>query len=197
MSRESEGVTSVSDGEVTVDKTFAADEFPVPAIKFVIRSTRDEATRIRVIDRIPKSFPMESVGFHPDFESDNWTAYKDHRVEYERTLDPGEELVTVYGIRITDGHDQTDFLEEPTLERIPVDGGIDPDDIDDILGEDRSQIVRDVLAGNRDPPRDESDADDADPEDEGEVVLDAPADPDSEAEAADAAETDEIGRAHV
>ncbi|WP_049915083.1 hypothetical protein [Haloferax mucosum] len=174
MSRESEGVTSVSDGEVTVEKTFAADEFPVPAIKFVINSSKDEPTRIRVIDRIPESFPMESVGFHPDFESDNWTAYKDHRVEYERTLDPGEELVTVYGIRITDGQDRTEFLEEPTLERIPADGGIDPEDIDDILGEDRSQLVRDVLAGDRKPVEADADtnagADASAADDVGEVI---------------------------
>ncbi|KTG30811.1 hypothetical protein [Haloferax profundi] len=175
MSHEPEGVISVSDGEVTVEKTFAADEFPVPAIKFVIASTRDEPTRVRVIDRIPESFTMESVGFHPEYDSENWTAYKDHRVEYERTLDPGEEVVTVYGIRLTDGHQREDFLEEPTLERIPVDGGIHPEDIDDILGEDRSQLVRDVLAGNRDPVGDDG----ADDETEASAgVDDVPSDED-------------------
>ncbi|MFC7203462.1 hypothetical protein ACFQJC_08055 [Haloferax namakaokahaiae] len=160
MSHSSEEVVSVSDGDVTVDKAYTADEFPVPAIKFEISSTFDEEARIRIIDRIPESFPMESVGFHPDFESENWTAYKDHRVEYERTLEPGEDLVTVYGIRLTDGESPDSFLTEPTLERVPVDDGLDPDDIDDILGEDRSQLVRDVLAGNRDPIRADEAADD-------------------------------------
>jgi hypothetical protein len=81
---------SVTEGEVTVRKTFEAEEFPVPAVKFVVESTASEPVHLRLVDPIPDSLPMENVGFHPDFEKDNWTAYKTHRVEYNRTLDPGE-----------------------------------------------------------------------------------------------------------
>ena len=154
MSHESDAdrTTSVSDDEVTVEKSFAEDEFPVPAIKFRLSSASDDPTHVRLVDQIPEDFPMEGVGFHPDYESDNWTAYKDHRVEYERTLDPGEETTTVYGIRLEQASDVDGFLGEPILERPPApeegESEESPRDVEDILGTDRSQLVRDALQGN-------------------------------------------------
>ena len=143
---------SVSDDDVRVEKSFARDEFPVPAIKLRLVSESDDPVHVRLVDQIPEDFPMEGVGFHPDYESDNWTAYRDHRVEYERSLDPGESTVTVYGIRLDDSSDVAGFLDEPMLERPPVPGEAPEDrpgsDVDDILGTDRSQPVRDALQGN-------------------------------------------------
>ena len=145
-------VSVSDDGDVRVEKSFARDEFPVPAIKFRLVSGSDDPVHVRLVDRIPEDFPMEGVGFHPDYESDNWTAYRDHRVEYERSLAPGESTVTVYGIRLDDSSDVAGFLDEPILERPPVPGAAPEDrpdsDVDDILGTDRSQLVRDALQGN-------------------------------------------------
>ncbi|WP_224449733.1 hypothetical protein [Haloprofundus salilacus] len=135
---------TVSAGGVTVEKTFAADEFPVPAIKFVVRSEREDAVDVRLSDDIPESFSMERVGFHPDYESANWTAYEDQFVEYERSLEPSEEVLTVYGIRLDDDHDPTAFLTEPMLETIvPGDGS---DTVEDVIGSDSSRPVRNALA---------------------------------------------------
>jgi len=143
---------SVSDDDVRVEKSFAPDEFPVPAIKFRITSESGDPAHVRLVDRIPEDFRMEGIGFHPDYESDNWTAYKDHRVEYERSLEPGESTTTVYGIRLDDPSDVAGFLGEPILERPPVPEEPPEDrpgsDVDDILGTDRSQLVRDALQGN-------------------------------------------------
>jgi predicted nucleic acid-binding Zn-ribbon protein len=186
----------VSDDDVRVEKSFAREEFPVPAIKFRLVSERDEPVHVRLVDRIPEEFPMEGIGFHPDYESDNWTAYKDHRVEYERTLEPEETTVTVYGIRLEESSDVAGFLGEPVLERPPVPGET-PEDrpgagVDDILGSDRSQLVRDALQGNGRLANPETTPDAAD--DPGvEPLADADAegsDPDEEpiaAEPADAA----------
>ena len=170
MSHESDvdRTVSVSDGDVRVEKSFARDEFPVPAIKFRLVSESDDPVHVRLVDRIPEDFPMEGVGFHPDYGGDNWTAYKDHRVEYERTLDPGESTTIVYGIRLEDASDAAGFLGEPVLERPPVPGEAPEDragaDVDDILGTDRSQLVRDALQGNgrlanQEPPADPADDD--------------------------------------
>ena len=154
MSHESDvdQTISVFDDDVRVEKSFARDEFPVPAIKFRLVSESDDPVHVRLVDRIPEDFPMEGVGFHPEYESDNWTAYKDHRVEYERTVEPGESTVTVYGIRLEESSDIAGFLGEPVLERPPVPGEAPEDrpgaDVDDILGTDRSQLVRDALQGN-------------------------------------------------
>ncbi|MFD1634549.1 hypothetical protein ACOZ4L_02315 [Haloplanus ruber] len=144
---------SVSTGDVRVGKGFEAERFPVPAIAFEIESLADEPIRIRLVDRIPESFAMEGVGFHPDYDSDNWTAYRDHRVAYERTLDPGESVLTVYGIRIDDPEEATAFLDEPTVELLDIDTGDDDIDADttgseDVLGRETTQVVRDALSGN-------------------------------------------------
>ena len=165
---------SVSTGEVRVGKDFEADRFPVPAIAFEIESLADDPTRIRLVDRIPESFAMEGVGFHPDYDSDNWTAYRDHRVAYERTLEPGESVLTVYGIRIDDPEEAEAFLEEPTVELMDVDTGDAEEDADgdagsdDVLGRETTQVVRDALSGegttDLSAPADTEEADDSTPE---------------------------------
>jgi hypothetical protein len=140
---------SVSTSDVRVEKEFEADEFPVSAIAFEIESLAEEPVQVRIIDRIPDSFPMEGIGFHPDYESDNWTAYRDNRVEYARAISPDETVVTVYGIRIDDPSEADQFLDEPTVETTPVDEGPVTDDGDeaDVLGRETTQVVRDALSG--------------------------------------------------
>jgi len=136
---------SVTTGEVRVGKAFEADRFPVPAIAFEIESLADEPIRIRLVDDIPESFPMEGVGFHPDHEGDNWTAYRDNRVAYERTLDPGESVLTVYGIRIDDPEEADDFLGDPEIELIEHGEAAATGDV---LGRETTQVVRDALSGD-------------------------------------------------
>ena len=163
MSQEfdADSTLTVTEGDVTVEKSYAEDEFPVPAIRFRLVSAAEETTTVQLVDEIPEAFPMESVGFHPDYESDNWTAYKDHRVEFSRALDPGEEVITVYGVRLDDDDDPADFLHPPSLDDRAVGDDVGPDGIDDILGHD-DNVVREVLSGERDslPGLDSADADD-------------------------------------
>jgi predicted nucleic acid-binding Zn-ribbon protein len=139
-----ERVVSVEGDGVRVEKTFEKDEFPVPVVSFRLSSTADDSVELRLTDNIPESFEMEHVGFHPDFDSEDWTAYRDHRVEFVCTLDPDEELRTVYGVRLDDDQSAEDFLGEPTIERRDETSDSDPDDV---LGRETNQLVRDALAG--------------------------------------------------
>jgi predicted nucleic acid-binding Zn-ribbon protein len=156
---------------VHVEKSFAAEEFPVPAIKFVISSSLSEPVDVRLTDEIPAGFPMDAVGFHPDYESEHWTAYKDNRVEYERRLDPGEEVVTVYGIRIDEPEDARAFLAEPTVEEVVA---VDAQPVEAVIGDDGNQVVRDALTGENEMPGlgDESSASGPDGGDESSASLD-------------------------
>jgi hypothetical protein len=142
---DTDGPVSVTTGEVRVGKAFEADRFPVPAIAFEIESLADEPIRIRLVDDIPESFQMEGVGFHPDYEGDNWTAYRDNRVAYERTLEPDESVLTVYGIRIDDPEEAEEFLDEPSVELIEHG---DAAATGDVLGRETTQVVRDALSGD-------------------------------------------------
>ncbi|GKZ13340.1 AAA family ATPase [Haladaptatus sp. T7] len=163
-------VISSSESGVTIEKSFDGEAFAVPAIRFELRSDHDDAVTVRITDRIPDDFPMDNVGFHPEYENENWTAYKDHRVQFERTLEPNESLTTVYGIRLSDWSDAEKFLIEPELEEVtPVtdDGGqgeerMEEHTITDIVSEDSSQVVRDVIAGDSGLPGLDEDAETGD-----------------------------------
>ncbi|WP_423744988.1 AAA family ATPase (plasmid) [Haladaptatus sp. SPP-AMP-3] len=167
-------VISSSESGVTIEKSFDGEAFAVPAIRFELRSDHDDAVTVRITDRIPDDFPMDNVGFHPEYENENWTAYKDHRVQFERTLEPNESLTTVYGIRLSDWSDAEKFLIEPELEEVtPVtdDGGqgeerMEEHTITDIVSEDSSQVVRDVIAGDSGLPGLDEDAETGDDPDD-------------------------------
>ncbi|MFB6303545.1 MAG: hypothetical protein ABEH47_00140, partial [Haloferacaceae archaeon] len=166
---DSDDVVTVTQDGVTVEKRFTVDEFPVPAVEFVLRSEADDPVEIRLVDDVPESFDMEGVGFHPEYDGDNWTAYRDHRVEYERTLDPGEEVTTVYGVRVDDPGDDERFLGEPRLEfRSP---GDDRAVAEDVLGRETTQAVRDALAGEGELSADREGADVAEGPDAAEVAA--------------------------
>ncbi|EMA59463.1 hypothetical protein [Halorubrum kocurii] len=180
--RTAEATTTVDEDGIRVEKSFTDDAFPVPAVMYELSSTREDPVRVRIVDRIPESFPMDRIGFHPEYESDNWTAYKDHRVEFERVVEPDEAIETVFGIR-DDDPDLDGFLGTPVIEHVPV-----GEEIEDVLGAGDTDAVREVLSGDRatlpgmeEPHEAEGEASDP--------PTDPLADPDEEAPAA--AETDD------
>ena len=126
-------VTASSDG-VSVEKSFEPDDFPVPAIAFVVRSERDEQVSVRLVDSVPSHVPPEDIGFHPKYGAEFWGVEGDSIV-FEREFEAGEEYTTVYGLRGGDAEDVEQFLTEPEIE-----------DVDPPLGEaDAGQTVRDVI----------------------------------------------------
>jgi len=141
--RTAEATTTVDEDGIRVEKSFTDDAFPVPAVMYELASDREDPVRVRIVDRIPESFPMDRIGFHPEYESENWTAYKDHRVEFERVLDPGDAIETVFGIR-DDDPDLDGFLGTPVIEHVPV-----GEEIEDVLGTGDTDAVREVLSGDR------------------------------------------------
>ena len=157
-------VRSVTTDGVTIEKSLAEDRFPVPAVEFQISSDNDREIEIRVTDVIPEEVPMDHIGFHPDFESDRWTAFSDHRVRFERTLDPGEDVETVYGIRDDGDFDPDEFLSDPSIsttdpERAAI--GMDGPNVEDLLAnglpEDADGLVREFIEENEDAFAEEGD----------------------------------------
>jgi len=139
-------VTASSDG-VSVEKSFEPDDFPVPAIAFVVRSEREETVSVRLVDTVPSHVPPEDIGFHPKYGAEFWGVESD-TIVFERDFEPGEEYTTVYGLRGGDADDVEKFMTEPELE-----------DVDPPLDEtDAGQTVRDVI-GDADAVEMEDDAD--------------------------------------
>lgn len=118
-------VTTSSDG-VTVEKSFEPDDFPVPAIAFVVRSDRDETVSVRLVDFVPDDVPPEDIGFHPNYGAEFWDVEGD-TIVFTRDLNPDEEYTTVYGLRGGDAADAEKFMTEPEIESVdpplPADSG--------------------------------------------------------------------------
>ncbi len=110
----------VSADGVTVEKSFEPEEFSVPVIAFTLRSERDEPASVRLVDDVPDDVPPEDVGFHPDHGAEHWSI-EGAAIAFERSLDPGEEFVTVYGVRSEEPADVERFLTRPTVELGPAD----------------------------------------------------------------------------
>jgi predicted nucleic acid-binding Zn-ribbon protein len=143
---------------LTVRKSIDSEGFPVPAVTFEINSEREDAVVVRIVDHIPESFPMEKVGFHPEYESGSWTAYPDQRVEFEHRLDPGESVTTVYGVRLKDPEETDQFMSDPDVEALSPasadasehEEGLGDSTMADIAPPERTGVVRDVIEGERD-----------------------------------------------
>jgi peptidoglycan hydrolase CwlO-like protein len=124
---------------VSVEKSFEPDDFPVPAIAFVIRSERDVPVDVALVDTVPEDIQAEDIGFHPKYGAEYWRNEGEELI-FERTFEPGEEYTTVYGLRARDTEDIGRFLGEPEAE-------VDPP-------KDSSEVVRDVInedSGGSDP----------------------------------------------
>ena len=123
-----------SDAGITVEKSYEPDDFPVPAIAFVIRSERDEQASVRLVDTVPEEVRSEDVGFHPKYGAEFWEQ-EGNTITFTREFEPDEEFVTVYGIRGRAANDMIRFLTEPRLESVDPVGGADESE----------EVVRDVI----------------------------------------------------
>ncbi|PSQ12412.1 hypothetical protein BRC99_05395 [Halobacteriales archaeon QS_7_69_60] len=138
-----------SDAGVTVEKSYEPEDFPVPAIAFVIRSERDEPASIRLVDTVPQEVRSEDIGFHPEYGAEFWEQ-EGNTITFTRTFEPDEEFVTVCGLRGQAADDIDQFLTEPRLDGVEPSGGAD----------DSEAVVRDVIdeeADSSDPVDLESD----------------------------------------
>jgi archaellum component FlaC len=168
-----EEVTVSADG-VTVLKRFEADEFPVPAIAFDVRSSREEAVTVRLRDAVPDGVAVEDLGFHPEYGSEHWTVDQE-TISFERELEAGADYTTVYGIRATGTDNIDQFLTEPTIAEVDppledADGlGVDADEIDVVPGDDGA--LSDAITGDGEVPGLEDQEDDDGADDEEDVAT--------------------------
>jgi len=107
-------VDATSDG-VTVRKGLDLDTLALPALKFEIRSERDDPVGVRVVDWLPTAIDPNRVGVHADFAADQWTAFEDGRVAFTTRLDPDRPVVTLYGIWMDDPSRVHELLASPDV----------------------------------------------------------------------------------
>lgn len=139
-----EGKT-VEDEGLVIEKSFDFDDFPVPAVVFVIRSHRDDPAVVRFTDPLPDGISVDDVGLHPNYGEEHLEIEGDH-VAFERRIEPDEEFMAVYGLRDIDEEKLDGGLLAPEIETVdPVDG-------------DTSAAIREVIEGEDGPEEDSEDA---------------------------------------
>ncbi|WP_121821995.1 hypothetical protein [Halostella salina] len=167
-------VESSRDG-VWVRKAFDADRFSSPVVVFRVESLRNDPVTVTVSEPIPSAVPTDAVKFHPEFEPENWRATGDRTVEYERHLDAGEKVTTLYAATVDPETARRVLMDPPTIAAVTPDaattqgGGMAADRTEDTQ-RDRGQAAAEANAddvstgatGRRDgspheePARDES-----------------------------------------
>jgi len=176
MSESARDELTVSDREFSVRKSLNTDQFQTLAVVFDVRSSRNDSTRIQLSDTIPDRISMDDVGFHPEYGGDHWTI-DGNRVVFERSFEPGEEYTTIYGIRDLDADEADGLMSDPAIDILedPEDAVGEIEAIDEIVDEESTEAVREVISGERDAlPGMEAPADDtAVPESEEAVTIGA------------------------
>ncbi|WP_135820194.1 hypothetical protein [Halostella litorea] len=106
---------------VWVRKAFDAERFPDPVVVFRIQSLRNDPVTVTVSDPVPTAVPTDAVKFHPEFDADNWRATGDRTVEYERRLDAGETVTTLYAAAVDPETARRHLMGAPTVASVTPD----------------------------------------------------------------------------
>lgn len=139
--------TVVEADGIRVTKSFDADDFPVPAVRFDVVSTRSDETTLTITDEIPEEFDIDQIGFHPEYGSEYWTATGEGVVRFDRPVEASESFTTVYGVRMSGDQEPSAFLEAPS---VAVGASAETTGIEDIVPPESSDIVRELAGGRRD-----------------------------------------------
>lgn len=187
----------VKEDGLSVEKSYEPDDFPVPAIAFVIQSDRNERVHVRLSDGVPDDVDPSDIGFHPKYGAEFWDV-EDGRIVFERDFEAGEEYTTVYGLR-SETEDVEQYLSEPEFDEVDppledvaeaVSEVIDDEDAasesQDDTGDDLTLDLDDPLSGGSDASSD-TDREEASPDDiEGAIAeADTDAQPDEAVQDAD------------
>lgn len=76
-----------------------ADTHEVPVVQYSIESDREAAAVVRVVDSLPDGVEPSDVGFHDEYHGDGWSVPDEGTVAFERAVDAGETVTTLFGVR--------------------------------------------------------------------------------------------------
>ncbi|MRW98051.1 MULTISPECIES: hypothetical protein [Haloferax] len=153
MDRISQRFTTALRG-ITVVKTVWANDEGLSVVRFEIDSAREDAVRLRMVESVPDSFPMENVGPHPKYGGDKWTKTDDGEFVYTDRLEPNGEKFTLYGVKELSSNNLESFLTDAQVTIDPL--GDEP--IDD-SGDESTMTTEDTENDGLDDDGTDDDAD--------------------------------------
>jgi hypothetical protein len=118
------GTVESSRKGIEVQKAFDAERFAVPVVVFRVESHRQDTVTVTVSDHLPKPVAANNVKCHPAFDGTHWRATTTCAVEFERRLDPGETVVTLYAVDESPETARTHLRGPPILSAVQTDDGM-------------------------------------------------------------------------
>jgi methyl-accepting chemotaxis protein len=98
---------------VDIEKRYDESEFPFPSVVYDFTSNRDETVELTVEDVLPDAVAAENVGFHADYNGNDWAVDGD-RLIFDRELQPGAECRTIYAVSATETEKPSEIFVEPS-----------------------------------------------------------------------------------
>lgn len=102
---------------VTVQKDLVTDGVPMPAVRYAFESERSVPMAVRMSETLPEGVSIADIGFHDDYEREAWRTDGGRRLAFERVIEPGERVITVYFIR-DEGIEPAAFEAPPSIDQI-------------------------------------------------------------------------------
>jgi predicted nucleic acid-binding Zn-ribbon protein len=99
-------------GGVELCKHVERDEYEMPSIVYEFTSERTEPVTVQVVESLFESLNPEHLGFHQDFEPENWSI-KDEELLLEVELNPEAEYKTIYAVRPNASVKPEQLIESP------------------------------------------------------------------------------------
>lgn len=122
MDRQDERDVSAGHG-IAIERTFLPDAFDAPAVRWRIRSDRDDSVAVRLEKTFPADFDVERIGFESDVGADGWSI-DGRALAFESDLEPREEVTAVYTVDSEEAFDavgdEPELREVEPLEADPV-----------------------------------------------------------------------------
>ncbi|WP_256301184.1 hypothetical protein [Haloarchaeobius salinus] len=100
---------------VVVRKGLDLETLPLPAVKFAFESARDAPVGVRLTERLPEPVQREHVAVHADYGGQGWTAFEDGRLVYTGSVPPGDTVVTLLMVWLSEPDHIYGFLGQPHL----------------------------------------------------------------------------------
>lgn len=101
--------------DVVVRKGLDLETLPLPSVKFAFESARDAPVGVRLTERLPESVQREHVAVHADYGGQGWTAFDDDRLVYTGSVPPGDTVVTLLMVWLSEPDHIYGFLGQPHL----------------------------------------------------------------------------------
>jgi archaellum component FlaC len=133
------------EGGVELCKHVERDEYDLPSVVYEFTSERSEPVTVNVVESLSESLEPGHLGFHRQFEPENWSI-EDEQLVLKVELDPEAEFKTVYAVRPEASVEPEQLIESP------AEFSVTPEREALVRGGETESVSRSVAPGSSERP---------------------------------------------